>query len=385
MEWDCNAGELMAARRKYPNEFRREEVTQIIQSWDAGEAISLVGIGSVGKTNLIQHLTDAQVRRAYLDDSVNQLYVVVIDANMLGPLPSPTVAESDQIRCWAGFELMMHRLFLAFYPFPQLSPEESKRFYDTYQMLQDGTNPLYAYMSIRYFELGLEYLMRKDLKIVFIFDEFEEMLKQMPPKFFQLLRGLRDIYKGKLIYTTFSRSPLPTLVERYKLPLLETESFIELFNDNVIYIGPYNETDARQMVQSLAQRKKTQHPDLANALLLEATGRYAGLLRAGFNLLDDMNTLNWSAQTTETFAELLATRQPIRIECQSIWMGLNRSEQYVLKAVVRLQTYAVSEETEYAVNMLVQKRLLRTGKGESRLIIDPPVFRAYIRSNPEAT
>jgi hypothetical protein len=138
-------------------------------------------------------------------------------------------------------------------------------------------------------------------------------------------------------------------------------------------------------VQSLAQRKKKQYPDIANALLLEATGRYAGLLRAGFNVLDDMNTLNWSVQTTETFAELLVARLPIRIECQSIWNGLNRSEQYVLKAVARLQSYTVSEETENAVNMLVQKRLLRTDKGESRLIIEPPVFRAYIRSNPETT
>ncbi len=99
------------------------------------------------------------------------------------------------MRCWAGYELLMHRLFLAFYPFDMLPENEANRFYETYLALQNGTNPLYAYMALRYFEVGLQFFLRQGYKIVFMFDEFEEMLKQLPVKFFQTLRGIRDANK----------------------------------------------------------------------------------------------------------------------------------------------------------------------------------------------
>ena len=104
-------------------------------------------------------------------------------------------------------------------------------------------NPLYAYMGIRYLELGLQFFLRKGIQIVFMFDEFEEMLDQMPVKFFHTLRGLRDNNKQSLSYLTFTRAPLTTLIERKGLDMLKYEPFIELFTDNVYYVGPYNEKD----------------------------------------------------------------------------------------------------------------------------------------------
>ena len=173
---------------------------------------------------------------------------IIIDPSMLGPLPSSASIDSDAIRCWAGYELMMHRLFLAFYPFNNLTAEDARIFYDTYQALQDGTNPLYAYMGLRYFELGLEIFMKQGTQVVFMFDEFEEMLKQLPIKFFLTLRGLRDANKRSVSYLTFTRSPLPQLVKKFDIDALEIEPFTELLNDNIVYVGPYNETDARNMV-----------------------------------------------------------------------------------------------------------------------------------------
>lgn len=375
----------MNNQRQYPLEFRREEVAQILRCWDASEAASVVGIGSVGKSNLIQHLARPEVKQTVLGAQSDSTYVVVVDANMLGPLPSPSLPESQQFRVWAGFELIMHRIFLALYPFPQLPQEEAKRFYDAYQMLQDGNNPLFSYMGVRYLELGLEYFLRKNLKIVLVFDEFEELLRQMPPKFFQILRGLRDSHKSNFIYTVFSRSPIPVLVERYGMPLLDMEPFVELFTDNVIYVGPYNEADGRQMLATISRRRDKTLPELANALLLEATGRFAGLLRGGFNALAEANITDWGTYNAESVAEVLIANQAVKTECASIWTGLNRSEQYVLKAVAKLHPYTVSAETELAVSMLVQKRLLRVNRADKQLVIEPPVFRQYVRSNPEAS
>jgi len=371
----------MSQTRQYDIDFRKEEVDYIMKQISGSTSTSLVGIGSVGKSNLLQHITDPRVHEHYLGvNEAQQLKTITIDANMLGPLPAD---KDDPLRCWAGYELLMHRLFLAFYPFDMLPDSEANRFYETYLALQNGTNPLFTYMALRYFEVGLQFFMRQNFKIVFLFDEFDEMLRQLPVKFFQTLRGIRDANKRKLLYITFTRSPLPTLVERFEIPMLDIEPFAELFTDNVYYIGPYNDKDSRKMYDELSGRRQTNYPDGVRDLLFQATGRYAGLLRAGFAALEEFGNLEQATQSVDSLAEVLAMRSAIRSECKTIWTSLNRSEQYVLKAVARLTPYNVSTETEQAVSMLMQKRLLRLDKTQQRLEISPPVFQVFVESNPD--
>lgn len=372
----------MAQARKQPLDFRKEEVEYLAQRWLAATSCSLVGIGSVGKSNLLQHLSEPDVLVHYLGDHASQFKTIIIDANMLGALSAD---KDDAFRCWAGYELMMHRLFLAFYPFDILPKDEAVRFYEAYQALQDGTNPLFAYMGLRYFELGLEYFMRRGVSIVFMFDEFEEFLRQLPVKFFQTLRGLRDANKRQLMYVTFSRSPLPALVERYNLPALDMEPFVELFTDNTCYVGPYNPVDGKRMLDNLSKRRQKNYPENATAALAQATGRYAGLMRAGFAALEEVKNVDLDSVTASELTTILAAKPTVRAECKTIWTSLNRSEQVVLKAVARLTPYNVSAETEQAVSMLVQKRLLKLDKSEQRLEIVPPVFRAYVLTNPDSS
>lgn len=186
----------MPAYRRQPLEFRREEVSYVMQRWKSGGSCALVGIGSIGKSNLLHHLANTEVHRHYLGDDADRIITVIVDANMLGALPTD---ESDSVRCWAGYELMMHRLYLALFEFQGLSDAEAQQFYNLYQALQDGSNPLFAYMGLRYLELGIEIFMRRDIKVIFMFDEFEEMLQRLPIKFFQTLRGLRDSNKRNLL------------------------------------------------------------------------------------------------------------------------------------------------------------------------------------------
>jgi hypothetical protein len=48
--------------RRQPLDYRQEEVGRIMHRWNAGESCSLVGVGSVGKSNLMQHLANPEVR-----------------------------------------------------------------------------------------------------------------------------------------------------------------------------------------------------------------------------------------------------------------------------------------------------------------------------------
>jgi hypothetical protein len=371
----------MERGRKQPLDFRKEEVAYVMQRWRAAESCALIGVGSVGKSNLLQHLANLEVQKAYMNiTGSNEFKAIIIDPNLLGPI-SPD--DSDQVKCWAGYELMMHRLFMAFYPFDVLDGGDAEEFYQTYGMLQNGSNPLYAYMGLRYFERGLDFFMRRGIRIVFMFDEFEEMLRQLPVKFFQTLRGLRDTNKRQLSYLTFTRAPLGSLVEQLEKPELEMEPFTELFNDSNYYVGPYNDMDARRMVDNLIGRNQKMVNDQAIQFMMWATGNYAGLLRAGFRLLDALGPINSGAMLNDELARQLAVRRPVRAECRTIWGSLTPAEQYVLKAVARLVEYNANTETEQAVAMLVQKRLLRVDKLQQSLHIEPPVFRAFISTNPE--
>ncbi len=372
--------------RSQSMEFRQQEVGYVMERWRAGDSCSLVGVGSVGKSNLLQHLSDETVQSFYMKDVAGgkPFKAIIIDPSLLGPLPGSSSADSDAIRCWAGYELMMHRLFLAFYPFSNLSEDDARMFYDTYQALQDGTNPLYAYMGLRYFELGLEIFMKQGTQVVFMFDEFEEMLKQLPVKFFLTLRGLRDANKKGVSYLTFTRSPLPQLVRKFNIDALEIEPFTELFNDNIVYVGPYNENDARNMIIDLVKRNDRKYESYAIDFLLWATGRYAGLLRSSFRALDTLGDLD--ANTVMTRSEQLlydlVSKRAIRSECETIWKGLSNEEREMLQEFAgnRPNIDPNKYEVQQVFALLQQKQLLKV-QG-NRVIIDPPVFQAYVKSTP---
>lgn len=364
-------------------DFRREEVSYIMQRWRAGDSCSLVGVGSVGKSNLLQHLSNSETHKHYLGvEKPDQFKAIIIDPNLMAALPHAG-DNLEQIQCWAGYELMMHRLYMAFYPFDILGEEDAQRFYNTYIAFQDGSNPLYAYMGLRYFELGLDYFLRRGVRLVFMFDEFEEMLKNLPVKFFQTLRGIRDTNKRQISYLTFTRAPLPTLVDQFNISMLGIEPFTELFTDNLLFVGPYNEVDGLNMVQNLMSRNQKNYPEHTVKFLLWATGRYAGLIRSAFRVVEAIGPIDANSTLNDEVARRLAAKRPVREECRTIWTSLTPSEHHVLKATARIVSFESSPETDHAVSLLVQKKLLHADRLHQTLEIQPPVFRAYVFSNPE--
>jgi len=369
----------MPTRRQHPPHYRREEVDLIARKWQHGLSCSIVGVGSAGKSNLLQHLLEPTTRSIYLGETAAMLYPVVIDSNLLGPLTPLDQPDAEQMRCWSGYELMLHQTYMALYPFRQLSAETNERFRASYTALHEGGNPLLSYMALRYFELALSALIDSGLRLVFIFDEFDEMLYQLPPRFFQALRGLRDGHKRRLSYTAFTRSPLPILTEQMRRQAA-LEPFTELFTDHLIYLGPFNQTDADQMLAELNEKVDPRWPAEMLALLRQATGGYAGMLRAGFSALP---ALSHTITTPEQMAAFLVTFPAPVTEVVTLWKGLTVSEQKLLKAVSMQRKYTITDETRSALQMLLQKRLLRLDRNtDPALSIQPPLLAEFIRRDP---
>jgi len=368
--------------RKQHLRFRLEEVKYITRRWKSSEHISLVGVGSVGKSNLLHHLTDKDVHTEYLKESAEQFGTIMIAPYFLGPLPTDG-NNVDQYKCWAGLELIMHRLYMTFYPFEFLDEEDAQRFFELYQALQNGNNPIFAYMGLRYLELGLKILFDNGIRIVLMFDEFDEFLSTMPPKFFQILRGLRDSYKYKLTFLTFTRSTLPVLVDRLDIDYYLIEPFIELFTDNVLYVGPYSDEDALSMLNILVKRQPEQkYPEHVLKFLLYASGKFAGIMRASLRVLDNLGQIQSEDIHDENLIHKLSQRSSIRTESKTIWLSLSPIEQHVLKAVAQLEIYNDTDIFNDAIKMLLQKRLLTINRNTETLTIAPPIFRHFIQTDP---
>lgn len=366
--------------RKQNINFRSEEVSYISDRWIAFEPISLIGVGSVGKSNLLHHLSDENTHDHYLGESAIGFATVIIDPFLLGSLPDKS-ENVEQYKLWAGIELIMHRLYMTFHSSDLLDDPDRQKLFELYETLQNGNNPLFTYLGIRYFELSLKLLFDRNIQLVLMFDEFEEFLRLMPYKFFQTLRGLRDNYKTQFTFLTFTRSPIPALVQEIQLDYMAMEPFLELFNDNILYIGPYNDQDAMSMLKTLTKRNpQSIFPDHIYQLILYSSGKFAGLLRAIFRVVKTLGEIEAHEIYDKSLMQKLASYTPVRTECKTIWLSLSDVEKQVLHTIAKITSYRDTHEFDEAVKLLLKKQLLSLDRKTETLKIKPPVFEYFVQN-----
>jgi hypothetical protein len=361
--------------RRHALEFRAHEISAITRYWQQSQSCNVVGVGSVGKSNLVHQLGDADVLSTYMKGHDSEKFRAInIDPLMIGPL---SAASTPEHRAWAGYELLMHRLFMSFYPFDMLTLEEARQFYSAYQSLQDGSNPLYAHMGVRYFELGLQFFLRKSIQIVILFDEFELLMRHMPVSFFQTLRGLRDQSKRQLSYTVFSRSPMEQIASHTGFARNEIEPFKELFSDTVVYVGPYTETDANTMLRDLCARSEIVFSSRLFAYVLASSGRFAGFLRSIFSAVSQRPEY-YDVERFGDFLSRLVLAGNVRAECDTLLESLLPSEVRVVTAVAQQSAYVVDDESQQAVILLFSKSVLAFDSSKERLFLTIPVLSKYL-------
>ncbi|MGQ9909444.1 MAG: hypothetical protein ACUVS2_11480 [Candidatus Flexifilum sp.] len=359
----------MSQTSEHPLSYRQREVSAVMDAWRSSASCSLVGVGSVGKSNLIQHLAAANVQAHYLGADAASFKAIWIDPFLLGALGE---RDDEPLRFWAGCELLMNRLYRAFQPFDLLGAD-ARVLYETYQAFQDGSNPLFPYLGLRYLDFALNLFFQRGIQIVFMFDEFEHLLRQMPVSFFLGLRGLRDARKHQLAYMTFTRVPLPQAIADAGIASLAIEPFAELFTDRVIYVGPYSQADAAAMLTDLMRRKEKEYDSLAQGFLLWATGGHAGLLRAAAGVLDQLAPITMerlSDQRGELLARL-AARGPVRAEAATIWNSLPAAEREALRQIRDRAPVAPA-----LLDRLAQKALIE--RSDEEIAIQPPLLAEWI-------
>jgi len=334
-----------------PINFRQGTIGRIVQCVEKGECCAIIGVGSVGKSNVLRHLIREDVLDHHIKNKTKNYLFVSIDGNA-------TAKRS----VWGYYELMFNRLIRA--AEEQLGPEWREQFDPLYQQAMDHTSD---HLARRYLERMVRALRTTPQKyhIVFLMDEFDEVFREIDGRLFAGLRALRDDHKYKLVYVVFGRKELSQILRITG----DYEAFYELFPSNTIGLGPYSELDARYMIERLAERREKPISRQAATTIIKVIGAHPGLIRATtFAVLDNEVNLQGDPR-----AQLLTNRK-IRDEFRKIWEGLDPDEQTAL--------FEISKDNldinRHALKMLQDKKVIKEGQ-PPRIFCD--LFATYVRDD----
>jgi energy-coupling factor transporter ATP-binding protein EcfA2 len=212
----------MSVWDSYPAGYRAQEVQFILAAVQAGECVAVVGLSGAGKSNLVGFLANRSALAAPRS--------ALIDCNRL-PDPSPEALYSLICRT-----------------------------------LGEAQPSLQAYPAL---ESVIERrLAAQPEGVCLLFDRFDS-LAASDPAVFDNLRALRDTFKYRLTYVTFTRRPLAVRNE-----------LAELFFANTVWLGPLSEADARWNISRYMQRKNQSWDEATVQRILELSEGYPAMLRA---------------------------------------------------------------------------------------------------------
>ncbi len=355
---------------RLPVDFRHADVDPLFRLIRTGESCSLVGIGSVGKSNLMHTIARDEVKRTYLNGLAATTIMVMLDPHKLVHLEEQALRHSGS--GWPGYELMLSRLRRALIDMEdqqQLPPgsEVIQRVERFYINLFDA-QPLMAQTGVRQLENAIYEVLGlgSQWRIVFLFDELESFL-HLPASFFQSLRGLRDEFKQRIVYITTSRRPVSELIQERVTDALSRETmegFVELVQGFIRFVRLLEPAGAEIVIQQLERRYSVALDPVRRRYLIDVSGRHAGLLRRSFLPTAGLNA---TATSVDQLFEVLLRDRSVLHECQVILDSLPSDEQTCLQQLVLRQPVPVRS---LAWESLVNKEIVTlSGQGEPTLML----------------
>jgi DNA-binding winged helix-turn-helix (wHTH) protein len=342
----------MSTQEKHdlPLTFRKEVVDSILTCLMAGESCAMVGIGSVGKSNLLRFLQREDVHRAKLGQEWDSYLFVYIDANKL-------LEQS----LWGLSELTLHQVLISLTDHG--ADEVALQKID--DLHQRSTAPPTRHLALRYLDRAVGLVCRHlGLRIVFLIDEFDNLCRMLSPRGFAALRALRDDHKYRLMYVVATRLELSRLREEIE----EIEPFEELVSLNTIWLGPYSEDDARFMLHRLEARHDIRLDERTTHHLVAAAGGHPGLLRAAYRVaIEHPSDLAHAA---------LAHSPRVRDECRRVWLSLVSREQ---KAITALASAAGAGSVGSDTLKQLHYKGMTGGPWSEDNQVFSPLFAEYIR------
>lgn len=322
--------------------YRTEIVTELMTVVQQGDSACLVGLAGVGKSNLARFLEAPEVvQRSLPASEATRTHFRRIDC-------SPNTGQAQLYEHMA--EVIRTLISQAGMRAGLAEDSEATPF-----------------SKLRHL---LKYLCDKhQQRIVFIFDEFESMVRHQDAQFLQDLRTLRDDHR-----TTRN---VAFLVITHRMPQLiagqpgigRQSKFFEIIRDHIYALPPYQRTDTNSMIEALLLRRGSTLAAIDPkhlALLWELSGGHSGLLAALFNEL-------YPTFSKSIYRLLKIVHHPSAMQtvCEHILQHLHVEEVEALRALILGQ--------HVSPDMLLFLRRRGLIRNESAPVIFSRLFAEYIR------
>lgn len=325
---------------RYPPEYRAEVVGPLMRLIERGESACVVGLAGTGKSNLIHFMRQRDAQERYLPERADRLHFVALSCLPgTDPRESIYVAMTDCVR-----QIARDR---------DAAAEEAAP--------AAPASPLQALRSALDLACGA-----LGQQIVFVFDEFDCLIRHQPAGFFDDLRVLRDDHRttGNVVFLVITRI-LPQLT-RGTEPLRDSK-FFQLIRDRIYPLPPFDEAGAVDMLDDLMRRQKAEFdfPLRLRKRLAGLAGGHPGLLLSLFE------TLKPDFSDAASTPELLAADARVAAACAEVWTSLHWQEQEALSAI------AGEQPIDETMRGYLSRRGLLAGNGSRAMF--SPVFREYVR------
>ncbi|NJN97245.1 MAG: hypothetical protein HC875_25720 [Anaerolineales bacterium] len=166
-------------RTPLPLSFRYHLVATLMRLMQAGESAAVVGVASVGKSNLVRALQQADIQVAHLGPEKDEILLVLVDSNDLAAITD-----------WNFLELLLYRLSLHSQS-ASLSAEAAARLEGWHEKAARQTDDVLN--AQRCLEQALHWLCQvHGRRVIFLLDEFELIYPQLSQRTWANLRALRD-------------------------------------------------------------------------------------------------------------------------------------------------------------------------------------------------
>lgn len=350
----------MEDHQRYSPSYRAVETRQVMDWIRAGQCGCIVGLRGSGKSNFIRFLLRADTQQYYLGREQADFTFVLV--NLL------SLTERSE---WGVYEMLLNNLLAQLLP-PNITDEMILEMKTLHREMIRDRDVLTAERAV---ERCMALLCRQPTRqLVLLFDEFDAVFRDLPASLFRCLRAMRDSHKDQVSYLVAAMHDLADLRDDLAE---EVDQFYRLVSRNTCWLGPYNETDARQMSDYLASRRALALNEKDAAHLFELSGGYASLLKTLLSLL-------WNGDHPDGLAELAAalatpSRRPfgkesaLERECQKLWGSLSENEK------AALCSFSNSDPLDdRAVNHLIERGLLRRSGSNAQTIFSP-LLAAFVR------
>lgn len=340
---------------KHGLSYRQDILLKLFGYIESADSFYVIGAASMGKTRLMDHIMRAEVQKHYLSERAASTWIVRVDLNRM-----------PDKKNWNFYELLISSLMLS------CSNHAEQEDIDVIQskLVELDTQVIESrdfLRALRLFELAVNMLCQHyELRLCFLFDEFDEMYSDLPRELFAQLRAIRDSNKNRLCFGIYMRH-LPERLRAYN----DIESFRELFSHRMIGLTPYNLQDATQMILQLEARKQANFAADRRDWIFIQSGGHPGMISA----LVDLFLNNPQADQKTSQISWFADQQGIMDECEKIWKGLNPDEHAALFALATgsFQSVSVSAKASLRLKGLV----LQQNAGDKFF---SPLFERYIIS-----